>query len=104
MEPGLRREDNFGSWSGSVDLADHLGERLAPGAWDDAEGVANPAAVEHRIGRAARRGRVVGGGDRLDKRWGPAPRRGQLEDRLGETVPAHRTAAGEIIGPPASVP
>src|SRR6266481_976172 len=108
MDPGLRRDDNEGVEAASglavVELADYLGERLAPGARRDAEGLADPAAIEHRVGRAARRGRVVGGGDRLDQRRWPAPPRRQLENRLGETVPGHRAAAGEMIGAPEAVP
>src|SRR5450759_2277174 len=75
-------------------LADHLGEGGAPRSRHDAERRADPAAVEHRIRRAPRRGRVVGGGDRLDQRRGPSPWRREVEDRLGETVPRHPSAAG----------
>src|SRR5450759_2277175 len=84
-------------------LADHLGEGGAPRSRHDAERRADPAAVEHRIRRAPRRGRVVGGGDRLDQRRGPSPWRSEVEDRLGETVPRHPSPAGEMIGPPVCV-
>src|SRR4051794_22678558 len=86
-----------------IQLADYFGERLAPRPRHDTEDVADTTAIEHRIGRTARRGRVFGGGDRLDRGRPAAPWRRQFEDRFGKAVPGHRAAAGEVISAPSPI-
>src|ERR1700730_18205367 len=98
-----------------VQPLDHLGERLAPGPRHDAEGLADPATIQDRIGRPPRWGRVSGRGDLPHPRprgrvaavgarphpGGRAtPRLCQVEDRFGKATPGYRAGAGEIKGAP----
>src|ERR1051325_5356144 len=91
----------------AIDLADHIGQLVAPWPRHDPKGLGDPAAVEHRISWPGRGRRVFGGGDRLDLgRWA-APKSaelpGQRKDRLGKAMPADRAGAGKVIGAPRSV-
>ena len=88
---------------GRLQFRDDLGERRAPGAQLDAEGRSDARAVEDRVCRPPRRGRVVGGRDGLDARRRSAPAGRQIEYRLGETVPGHGAGAGEMVGSPGRI-
>ena len=58
---GLPRSQKMSLWRfGFEQLADDVGERRAPGARRDTESRGDFRAIQHRIGRAARRGRILG--------------------------------------------
>src|SRR5262249_59934882 len=85
-------------------FTDDFGEGFAPGTRGDAERLADLGAIEHRIEWSARRGRVVGRRDRLDRGRRAPPGRRLGKDRLGESVPSRRAGAAEMVGTPTGGP
>src|SRR5262245_65261451 len=66
----------------------------------DAEAVADLAAIQARVGGAARRRWVIGGADRHDRDRTAGHGRIDFEDAAGEFVPADRGCAAIVIETP----
>src|SRR3954469_5202853 len=73
------------------------GDPLLPRLGAHAEGLGEQTAIELGIRRPARRGGVLGAGDRDDLRISPGNRALRCDDRADEPVPGRNARTGEMI-------